>query len=392
MRARPSSRWLSPSLAALLLCLGASPALAYVSETSPRAFHSSDAQNRTGGLNSVPGIPVEVRCLVRADAHRAISVCTYEIASDPIETKYVHADGLGSIRKLTDESGAVTDSYTYNAFGELLEHVGSDPQPYMFAGEAWEGGTGLYYNRARWLDVGTGRFVSEDPVTENRPYLYAENDPILLIDPSGEDVAGTDWSYFLQNFGFGAAPRGKSGGATSGGSLRFGSGKPPMPGWVSVGEAFPDDAGVAQAEIERAAWATQTALSTKGASTAMRLARKHEQEWTRAKLGSLFEQTEMWIRGPIPGVESGEKYVEGQAAEPLGQVPYRISVAKYYRTQKLLEAQEFLKRAILHEWAHHIFLLGRKYEHPDVRDLDTWSDDPAYILEKACYGLPWYLK
>ncbi|MGC4116140.1 MAG: RHS repeat-associated core domain-containing protein [Myxococcales bacterium] len=107
-------------------------------------------------------------------------------------TKYVHADGLGSIRKLTNESGAVTDSYTYNAFGELLEHVGSDPQPYMFAGEAWEGGTGLYYNRARWLDVGTGKFVSEDPFrgSEWEPatlhrYSYAAQDPVRFIDPSG---------------------------------------------------------------------------------------------------------------------------------------------------------------------------------------------------------------
>ncbi|MGC4116149.1 MAG: PKD domain-containing protein [Myxococcales bacterium] len=112
-------------------------------------------------------------------------------------TKYVHADGLGSIRKLTDESGAVTDSYTYNAFGELLEHNGSDPQPYMFAGEAWEGGTGLYYNRARWLDVGTGRFVSSDSYSGSNAlplslhkYLYGNANPAMNRDPTGNMSLG----------------------------------------------------------------------------------------------------------------------------------------------------------------------------------------------------------
>jgi YD repeat-containing protein len=47
------------------------------------------------------------------------------------QTRFYHADGLGSIRRLTDEAGSVTDSYTYTAFGELLQHLGSDPQPYQ---------------------------------------------------------------------------------------------------------------------------------------------------------------------------------------------------------------------------------------------------------------------
>ncbi|MGC4114782.1 MAG: RHS repeat-associated core domain-containing protein [Myxococcales bacterium] len=92
---------------------------------------------------------------------------------------------------------ALTDSYTYNAFGELLEHVGFDPQPYMFAGEAWEGGTGLYYNRARWLDVGAGRFVSSDtfsgssalPVSLHK-YFYANANPLRYIDPTGKMSLG----------------------------------------------------------------------------------------------------------------------------------------------------------------------------------------------------------
>ena len=54
----------------------------------------------------------------------------------PSGTRFYHADGLGSIRSLTDESGAETDHYATTAFGEPLTHTGSDPNPYLFAGEA----------------------------------------------------------------------------------------------------------------------------------------------------------------------------------------------------------------------------------------------------------------
>lgn len=33
---------------------------------------------------------------------------------------------------LTDESGDVTDTYTYDAWGKLVEHDGSTSQPYQF--------------------------------------------------------------------------------------------------------------------------------------------------------------------------------------------------------------------------------------------------------------------
>ncbi|MCP3938599.1 MAG: RHS repeat protein, partial [Actinomycetia bacterium] len=106
--------------------------------------------------------------------------------------RYYHADGLGSIRALSDETGATTDRYAYTAFGEQLEHVGGDPQPYRFAGEPSDPNTGFYYNRARWLDVETGRFVSVDPFLGvlRQPdslhrYSYVENNPALLTDPSG---------------------------------------------------------------------------------------------------------------------------------------------------------------------------------------------------------------
>ena len=109
------------------------------------------------------------------------------------EQRYYHADGLGSIRVLTDESGTVSDGYAYTAFGVEIEHTGSeDAQPYAFAGEPLDQRSGLQYHRARWLDPTVGRFLGLDiepaapdqPLTSHR-YLYAGDDPVNKTDPSG---------------------------------------------------------------------------------------------------------------------------------------------------------------------------------------------------------------
>ncbi|MCP3996345.1 MAG: hypothetical protein GY722_14995 [bacterium] len=110
----------------------------------------------------------------------------------PGGVRYLHADGLGSTRVLTDEEGAVTDRYSYLAFGELEEHVGVDSNPYLFTGAAFDSQTNLYDLHARWMDPRTGRFLSMDPVrgslTEpvtQHSYLYAGADPVNRLDPDG---------------------------------------------------------------------------------------------------------------------------------------------------------------------------------------------------------------
>ncbi len=110
----------------------------------------------------------------------------------PSETRYVHADGQNSVRVLTDELGAVADRYTYEAFGTLLDHVGSDPLPFLFTGEPLDPNVGFAYHRARWMDPSVGRFVSmdpfggfkTDPISLHR-YLYAHGNPVDRDDPTG---------------------------------------------------------------------------------------------------------------------------------------------------------------------------------------------------------------
>jgi RHS repeat-associated protein len=107
---------------------------------------------------------------------------------------YVY-DGHGSVRALTDLSGTVTDTYDYDAFGNLINSTGTTYNNFLFAGEQFDPDLGLYYNRARYLNVSTGRFWTMDSYEgedETPPslhkYLYTESDPVDLGDPSGNEI------------------------------------------------------------------------------------------------------------------------------------------------------------------------------------------------------------
>jgi len=108
------------------------------------------------------------------------------------QTRYYHFDGLGSTRLLTDEAGAVTDTYSYDAFGNLIARTGTTQNDFLFTGQQRDANAGFYYLRARWMDPGVGRFTSFDPLAASvRPpvylhgYVYAGADPINATDPSG---------------------------------------------------------------------------------------------------------------------------------------------------------------------------------------------------------------
>jgi RHS repeat-associated protein len=105
-------------------------------------------------------------------------------------------DGHGSVRFLTSSTGAVTDTYDYDAFGNLLAQTGTTPNNYLFAGEQFDPALGVYYNRARYYDHRIGRFwtmdtkreLPRDPATIHR-YLYTRANPINRRDPRGlEDI------------------------------------------------------------------------------------------------------------------------------------------------------------------------------------------------------------
>ena len=113
----------------------------------------------------------------------------------PSGTSFYSYDGHGSVRQLTNLSGTVTDTYDYDAFGNLIDSAGTTPNNYLFAGEQFDPALGLYYNRARYLSTTTGRFWSMDTRVGNdrdplslHKYLYAESNPVDHLDPSGHEI------------------------------------------------------------------------------------------------------------------------------------------------------------------------------------------------------------
>jgi RHS repeat-associated protein len=110
----------------------------------------------------------------------------------PGGSRWIHTDHLGSVRRLTDENGLLTDGLTFDAWGVLTGRTGTDPLPYRFAGEPFDETSRLSYHRARWMDPGVGRFTGMDPFggRELEPatlhnYLYAHADPANRADPTG---------------------------------------------------------------------------------------------------------------------------------------------------------------------------------------------------------------
>ena len=122
----------------------------------------------------------------------------YTVGADLISQEvdgevYVYLyDGHGTVRALADEDGKVTDTYSYDAFGNLIDSTGDTENSYLYCGEQYDETTGLYYLRARYMDTSTGRFISmdtyqgttADPISLHK-YLYANSNPVMYTDPSG---------------------------------------------------------------------------------------------------------------------------------------------------------------------------------------------------------------
>ena len=109
---------------------------------------------------------------------------------------------MGSTRAITDNVGLVTDRYTYDAFGGLLDQTETYGNSFQFAGEQRDSSTGLDYLRARYYDPSLGRFISKDafsgslsdPMSQH-DYQYAHANPVRFTDPTGYftmgDIMGT---------------------------------------------------------------------------------------------------------------------------------------------------------------------------------------------------------
>jgi RHS repeat-associated protein len=102
--------------------------------------------------------------------------------------RYFLADHLGSTNALTDASGNITSSASYDSFGNTTDNLNTR---YRFTGREYDDFTGLHYYRARWYDSNLGRFISEDPIGLAggiNSYGYVGNNPLGATDSSGLDA------------------------------------------------------------------------------------------------------------------------------------------------------------------------------------------------------------
>jgi RHS repeat-associated protein len=98
---------------------------------------------------------------------------------------HFHADGLGSIVKHSNASGVATTTLRHSAYGAL---EAGTPSPFGYTGREWDVEANLYFYRERYLDVSTGRFISEDPTGFDggiNLYTYVLDNPVNFRDPMG---------------------------------------------------------------------------------------------------------------------------------------------------------------------------------------------------------------
>jgi len=115
---------------------------------------------------------------------------------DLVYSRTYHFDGLGSTIALTDEDGTTTDTYTYDAWGNLTSHTDPDTEdgiglttdnPYQYVGEFgyythWQEPTlKLLQLGVRYYDPVIGLFTQH-----GSPYAYVKNNPTNKTNPSGK--------------------------------------------------------------------------------------------------------------------------------------------------------------------------------------------------------------
>lgn len=104
------------------------------------------------------------------------------------EVYYYHLDHLGTPQELTSQQGRLVWSVTYRAYGNVVQQQVSEiDNPLRFQGQYHDRETGLHYNRHRYYNPNTGRFITPDPIGLAgglNNYQYVPN-PTGWVDPLG---------------------------------------------------------------------------------------------------------------------------------------------------------------------------------------------------------------
>lgn len=126
------------------------------------------------------------------DANNTITRRFYEEGEQISGTSYYYTrDHLGSVREMTDSTGAFRARYDYDPYGYRTKLSGDLDAQFGFTGHYFHQPSGLNLALYRGYDANTGRWISRDPIEEAAGinlYRYISNRPIRLVDPLGLEV------------------------------------------------------------------------------------------------------------------------------------------------------------------------------------------------------------
>jgi len=164
----------------------------HVTASSVTQSHLIDAQNPTGYAQ-------------RAVSTLSTGAQTRRVFGDDLlfedngltPSYHLTYDGQGTTRGVINSSGALAESYAFDAYGEPRDGIAlTNPlTDHLYTGEPRDAATGWTYLRARYLDTSTGTFNRLDPFFGNtddpqslHKYAYVHGDPVNAWDPSGESL------------------------------------------------------------------------------------------------------------------------------------------------------------------------------------------------------------
>ncbi|MFC4762436.1 RHS repeat-associated core domain-containing protein [Dyella koreensis] len=126
-----------------------------------------------------------------------LPVAVVDTAGTTSTVSYVHADGLGTPRAVTDATGAAIWQLSYQG-NPFQEQLPTSSAGYAFnlrsAGEYYDEESGLNSNGYRMRDRYTWRFLQSDPIGligGISTYAAVGNNPLRYVDRDGLQVAGT---------------------------------------------------------------------------------------------------------------------------------------------------------------------------------------------------------